>query len=273
MGKINQPSTQIKLTNVSLVRMKKGKKRFEIACYQNKVQDWRSGVEKDISEVLQIEQVFTNVSKGQVAPHDELSKSFGTNDLEKIVLEILNKGEIQLSEKERGLKNEQLTNEILQIISSKCINPKSKKRYPPTMILKALNELKFNITGSGVGNSGTNNNQGGKIAKVRALEAIKVLVKEQIIPIARAKMKVKITMDNKDAKKVLNDNDGIFKKNLLGKVEDEEWDEKWECITIIEPENYKEIMEYIDGSKIKINKKGSIEVLNMAVIDESGNDL
>jgi ribosome maturation protein SDO1 len=41
---INQPSNQIKLTNVSLVRMKKGKKRFEIACYQNKVQDWRSNV-------------------------------------------------------------------------------------------------------------------------------------------------------------------------------------------------------------------------------------
>lgn len=29
---INQPSNQIKLTNVSLVRLKKGKKRFELAC-------------------------------------------------------------------------------------------------------------------------------------------------------------------------------------------------------------------------------------------------
>jgi ribosome maturation protein SDO1 len=37
---INQPSNQIKLTNVSLVRLKKAKKRFEIACYKNKV---RSG--------------------------------------------------------------------------------------------------------------------------------------------------------------------------------------------------------------------------------------
>lgn len=60
---INQPSGSIKLTNISLVRMRKGKttlecvytkyaklttpigkKRFEIACYQNKVQDWRKGV-------------------------------------------------------------------------------------------------------------------------------------------------------------------------------------------------------------------------------------
>ena len=32
MSRINLPSNQIKLTNVSLVRLKKGKKRFEIAC-------------------------------------------------------------------------------------------------------------------------------------------------------------------------------------------------------------------------------------------------
>ena len=51
---INQPSGQIKLTNVSIVKLKKGKKKFEIACYQNKVQDFRKGVEKDLDEVLQI---------------------------------------------------------------------------------------------------------------------------------------------------------------------------------------------------------------------------
>ena len=61
---INQPMSQIRLTNVSLVRLKKGKKRFEVACYQNKVQDYRSGVEKDLDEVLQIPRVFFNVSKG-----------------------------------------------------------------------------------------------------------------------------------------------------------------------------------------------------------------
>jgi hypothetical protein len=32
-----QPSNQIKLTNVSIVRLKKAGKRFEIACYKNKV--------------------------------------------------------------------------------------------------------------------------------------------------------------------------------------------------------------------------------------------
>jgi len=44
MSKIFTPTNQIRLTNVAVVRMKKGGKRFEIACYKNKVLSWRSGV-------------------------------------------------------------------------------------------------------------------------------------------------------------------------------------------------------------------------------------
>lgn len=44
MSKIFTPTNQIRLTNVAVVRMKKGGKRFEIACYKNKVVSWRSGM-------------------------------------------------------------------------------------------------------------------------------------------------------------------------------------------------------------------------------------
>lgn len=54
---------QVRLTNVAVVRLNKTGKRFEIACYRNKVVNWRNRVETDIDEVLQIESVFENVSK------------------------------------------------------------------------------------------------------------------------------------------------------------------------------------------------------------------
>ncbi|ODV93603.1 hypothetical protein PACTADRAFT_35363 [Pachysolen tannophilus NRRL Y-2460] len=248
---INQPSNQIKLTNVSVVRMKRGKKRFEIACYQNKVQDWRSNVEKDLDEVLQIPQVFLNVSKGSVAPNDDLEKAFGTTDTNKIVMEILSKGEIQLSEKERQANTQQVHNEILQLISTKCVNPKTKKRYPPTMISKALNELKFNIVPT-------------KTAKIQALDAIKILTERQIIPIARAKMKIKLTMDSKDQKKL---NDKL--KLLLTEIDDEDYNgNNYECISFIDPVFYREIVELL-----KNNKNSHIEVLDMAVIEEGDKNL
>jgi len=41
MPRIIQPMNVKTLTDVSVVRLKKCGKRFEIACYKNKVQDWR----------------------------------------------------------------------------------------------------------------------------------------------------------------------------------------------------------------------------------------
>ncbi|OIW34036.1 Shwachman-Bodian-diamond syndrome protein [Coniochaeta ligniaria NRRL 30616] len=138
---INQPSNQIKLTNVSLVRLKKGKKRFEIACYKNKVLEWRSGIEKDLDNVLQIPNVFLNVSKGQTAPHADLVKAFGKMKPDDIILEILNKGDIQVGEGERKAQLERINNEVISIVASKLVNPQTKRVYTPGMIEKALDML------------------------------------------------------------------------------------------------------------------------------------
>jgi ribosome maturation protein SDO1 len=58
------------------------------ACYKNKVLEWRSGVETDIDEVLQIHSVFLNVSKGQVANNEDLRKCFKTDVIEDILKEV-----------------------------------------------------------------------------------------------------------------------------------------------------------------------------------------
>lgn len=76
MPLIQQPANQIKLTNVSLVRYKKGKKRFELACYKNKLLEYRSGTETDLDNVLQIPTIFLNASKGETAPNAELVKAW-----------------------------------------------------------------------------------------------------------------------------------------------------------------------------------------------------
>lgn len=44
MAAIFTPTNQVKLTNVAVVRLKKAGKRFEIACYKNKVMSWRNKV-------------------------------------------------------------------------------------------------------------------------------------------------------------------------------------------------------------------------------------
>uniref|UniRef100_A0A914N3Z4 Ribosome maturation protein SDO1/SBDS N-terminal domain-containing protein n=1 Tax=Meloidogyne incognita TaxID=6306 RepID=A0A914N3Z4_MELIC len=82
-GQIKTPTNQKLLTNVAIVRLKKCGKRFEIACYKNKVLNWRNKTEKNIDEVLQTQNVFVNVARGQLAKRDDLVECFETyNQLE-----------------------------------------------------------------------------------------------------------------------------------------------------------------------------------------------
>ncbi|ROT37943.1 Shwachman-Bodian-diamond syndrome protein [Sodiomyces alkalinus F11] len=226
---INQPSNQIKLTNISLVRLKKGKKRFEIACYKNKVLEYRSGIETDLDNVLQIPQVFLNVSKGQTAPKEDLEKAFGKGkSTDEIVLEILKRGDIQVGEKERAAQHERVQNEVVSIVASRLVDPRTKRVYTRGMIEKALDMLSSAAhsdnagkstsasgTGTGTGTStGTPTTVGEgdegsanvkrkehvwtgvsttKSAKSQALEAMKALIAAQPIPVQRARMKLRVS--------------------------------------------------------------------------------
>lgn len=74
MPVIKAPTNQKRHTNVAVVKLKTHGKRFELACYKNKVQSWRDGTEKDIGEVLQSDRIFTNVGKGEFANSKDLEK-------------------------------------------------------------------------------------------------------------------------------------------------------------------------------------------------------
>ena len=119
-----------------------GKKRFEIACYKNKVLEYRSGLEDNLDEVLQIPSVFLNVSKGQTAPREDLDKAFGAaKTTDAIVLEILQKGELQVGEKERAAQLERAHAEVVDLVASRLVDPATKRVYTPGMIAKALDQL------------------------------------------------------------------------------------------------------------------------------------
>lgn len=316
---IQQPSNQIKLTNVSLVRMKKGKKRFEIACYKNKVLEYRQGLETDLDNVLQIPNVFLNVSKGQVAPHDDLKKAFGDKKVEEIVLDILKKGELQVGEGERKAQLEQLHNEVIDIVAGKLVDPKTKRVYTTGMIDKALDQISStsakqpgahhkgtpsNNTPAGSGPSTPATGENGEAkpqkeqqkamwtgvvttrsAKSQALDAMKALIAHQIIPVARARMRLRITCPTSISKQAVKsapkakakdegeDNaqkaTGTVKDQILSYVEEVESQdvlgEEWEVVGFVEPGAYKLLTELI-GTQTK--GRARAEVLDMAVVHE-----
>jgi ribosome maturation protein SDO1 len=335
---IQQPSNQIKLTNVSLVRLKKGKKRFEIACYKNKVLEWRSGIETDLDNVLQIPSVFLNVSKGQTAPSAELAKAFGKDvSVDDIILEILRKGELQVGEKERSAQLERVHNEVVSIVASKLVDPRTKRVYTPGMIAKALDMLSSNAhtqqqqhqqqqqqqhppqqaqqqnkqqpATTTAPSSTSSPTTGGtpatgepgeakpkptwtgvsttKSAKSQALDAMRALIAHQPIPVARARMRLRITCSTSVLKQAVKagpktttqqaEEDGGEQKAAPGTVKDkilsfveqvENQDvvgSEWEVVGFVEPGAFKGLSDFIGG---ETKGQGRVEVLDMAVTHE-----
>jgi ribosome maturation protein SDO1 len=107
------------------------------------VLEYRQGIEKDLDNVLQTDQIFLNVSKGQCASKEDLLKCFKTEDSKAIVLEILKKGELQVGEKERSQQLSNLNKDIAVIVAEKCINSETKRPYPVSTIEKVINDLHF----------------------------------------------------------------------------------------------------------------------------------
>lgn len=59
--------------------------------------------------------------------------------------QILNKGEVQVGEKERDHDLTSLRKEIATLVSEKCVDPSTQRPYPVGMIEKAMSEAGFSV--------------------------------------------------------------------------------------------------------------------------------
>ena len=175
------PLNQVRHTNVATVRMTKGGIHFEIACYRNKVISWRNKIESDLGEVLQVDSVFTNVSQGMLASKKDLLSAFGSADLEVAIRHILDHGELQISEQERESLQESMFRDVAAIVVDKAVNPENNRPYTLSMIQNAMKDIHYSVSTT-------------KGAKSQALDVIRRL--KAVMPIARAKMKVRLECPN-----------------------------------------------------------------------------
>jgi ribosome maturation protein SDO1 len=62
-------------------RLTKGQDHFEILVKPEPALDYKLGKQVSISQVLLIEEVYSDSSKGTRSPEEKLQKNFGTTDL------------------------------------------------------------------------------------------------------------------------------------------------------------------------------------------------
>jgi len=211
---------------------------------------------------VQVENVFLNVSKGQVASKDELNKAFGTTDVSEvlqevcvsmlILMQILKKGELQVGEKERTHELTNLWREIATQVSQKCVEPSSQKPYPVSMIEKAMKDAHFSV-------------KPGKSAKSQTLEVIRLLQAKNTIAIERAQMRISVAMPSKEGKRLKDKVVPLFMK-----VEEEDWSDMWEIVGTIDPGALRVINAIFDE---EVKGEGGVETLAFSTAnDDEGND-
>lgn len=150
---------------------------------------------------MQTQTVFVNVSKGQLAKKEDLVKCFATEDHLKVCLEILNKGELQVSEKERAHQLESTFKDIATIIADKCVNPETKRPYPVGMIEKAMRQVHVSMKPN-------------RTSKQQALDIIPQL--KTVIQIERAQMKLRVVTNKKNKGKITELASNLEEETVLG---------------------------------------------------------
>eukprot|EP00375_Theileria_parva_P003193 XP_765874.1 hypothetical protein [Theileria parva strain Muguga] len=180
-----QPTCQVRFTNVAIVRLKVKGERFEIACYKNKVFNWKSGIENDIEERC------VNYSIGKLANNKQLLTAFNTTDINVIIKQILDKGEYQVSKEEREQLLKSIFNDIITILHEITINPQTGNSLSRTMLENALKSSGFSISLN-------------KSTKIQSLKALQTLQQKYPNLIQRCKMKLKLNFQSSQYYQVLS---------------------------------------------------------------------
>lgn len=197
--------------------------------------------------MLQTHTVFANVSKGQVAKKEDIVKAFGIDNQTEVCKQILEKGELQVSDRERQMALDTMFKDIATAVASLSVNPETKRPYPVTMIESAMKEqMHFSVK--------PNRN-----SKQQALEVISQL--KELMPIERAQMRLKILIQRKEARKL---RDKVVK--MVSKIESEDWDNgALTIICLIDPGQFRQLDELI---RSETKGSGMLELLCLKEIVE-----
>ena len=190
MHSMQLPLTQKILSNVSVIKLKRKGKQFEIAVLPNKVSSWRNGLEKDIDDVVQSHSIFVNVDQGMLAKQSEVLETLGVATMEDALIMILEQGKLKLAEKERKIVLANLTKDIASIVASQCVNVNTKKPLTSSTVERAMKEIGYSVKLA-------------KPAKAQALKVIKEL-KNQGYPIARARIRLVFYIKPELAEKMIS---------------------------------------------------------------------
>ncbi len=212
-GQIEKEHTDSLMDGMVIARLDSHGHTFEIIVEADYVGDGKPTEWKDILEHMPADEIFSDAKKGFRSPAEEMSKAFATSSSRDIAVEILKKGQVQLTTEQRKKMQEDKHRQIVALIAREGMNPQTKTPHPPQRIEAAIAEAGIHIDPM-------------KPASVQVKDIVQAL--RAIIPITFDKMRLAVKLAGVDYGKCYGD------IKALGTVSKEEWGPDGSWMGIIE---------------------------------------
>ncbi|OKY78463.1 MAG: Ribosome maturation protein Sdo1 [Candidatus Methanohalarchaeum thermophilum] len=136
----------VSLDDAVNARYKSHGTRFEVLVDPDLALDLRNGEEVDMGDLLAINEVFKDSSKGDRASDEMMEKVFDTTDVKAITRQIIKEGDIQLTSEQRDRIQEQKRKKVINTIARNAVNPQQNDApHPPQRIERAMDEAGIRI--------------------------------------------------------------------------------------------------------------------------------
>ena len=131
-----------KYTNVRLVI--EGE-HFEILVNPDAALTFKLGKQIEPSQVIVMDEVFSDSNKGLRVASDKLKKYLRTEDPSKAAIEVLKRGELQLTQEQRKRLLDEKRRSIIATISKNYVDPKTSLPHPPLRVEQAMQEARISV--------------------------------------------------------------------------------------------------------------------------------
>jgi len=135
----------VTVDKANIIRLSTHGKIFEILADAEKALELKSGQDVPITEILAVENVFTDSKKGTAASENVMESIFKTSDPLEVAKIIIEKGNIPLTKEHKAGIRDQKLKQVITYISRNAVDPKTHYPHPPDRVEAALKEANFNI--------------------------------------------------------------------------------------------------------------------------------
>ena len=129
----------------TIARLTVDGERFEVMVHPDRALEYKMGKKIELSQVIAVDEIFTDASKGLRAPHEKLQRCFHTSNILQVADMILKRGELLLTSEQRRKLIEEKKRQIVPLIARNFVDPRTGLAHPPTRIEQALSEAKVSI--------------------------------------------------------------------------------------------------------------------------------